>query len=90
MITKRRRKKKKKKKTWNFVTSFKIHARLSDWKRGILPGKAPNSPIAVQSREEKSGFVSNPVVTTCDDTMVTRGQGWAWKQGGVSSTLQAP
>lgn len=46
------------------VTSFKINAfiGLESW-YFILPGKARNSCIAVQKSGEKSGFVSNPVVT---------------------------
>lgn len=47
------------------VTSFKINARLSGWKAGILFYRAkPEIPVSLyKSRGEKSGFVSNPVVT---------------------------
>lgn len=39
------------------VISFKMNARLSGWKAGILFCKAPNSPYRCTKSEEKSGFV---------------------------------
>lgn len=46
----------------NFFQNKRAFIGLESW-YFILPGKARNSCIAVQKSGEKSGFVSNPVVT---------------------------
>lgn len=76
----------------NFFQNKRAFIGLESW-YFILPGKARNSCIAVQKSGGKVRicFKSSCYDTMCDDTMVTRGQGWAWKQGPSSVIeLQAP